>query len=166
MNKNRINTTIPTGAPTQAAVIAPNNAAADFKSFYTNGVALPRLKECTEYKATLQAHKFVEPATINDKPYVRLELKLSDRLVIDNRFQTGFQILINQMTRQYGWEDESHPVQEILAKMSSEEFSLWVSYVTGDDGRVYRNFNFLPPLQKKDETTAAETEETEDELPL
>ncbi|MBP7177234.1 MAG: hypothetical protein KBA53_13595 [Thermoclostridium sp.] len=166
MNQNRI-TAPQTGAPTRATVIAPNNAAADFKSFYTNGVALPRLKENTEYKATLQAHKFVEPATINDKPYVRLELKLSDRLVIDNRFQTGFQILINQMIRQYGWEDETHPVQEILSKMSSEEFSLWVSYVTGEDGRVYRNFNFLPPLaQKKVEATAAETEETEDELPL
>lgn len=163
MDKNRI--TVPqTGAPTQATVIAPNNAAVDFKSFYINGVTLPRLKENTEYKAILQAHKFVEPATINDKPYVRLELKLSDRLVIDNRFQTGFQILISQMTRQYGWEDETHSVPEILSKMSSEEFSLWVSYATGEDGRVYRNFNFLPPLQKKDEAITADTEE--DELPL
>lgn len=114
-------------------------------SFYNSGVALSRLKE-GEYSATLEAHKFVAPTKEGGKPYIRLDLKLADRTINDNRFEVGFNIFLSQIKQQLGLDDENMPVPELLNLLLKTQFKIWVSYYTSEDNKTYRNVNYMPPV--------------------
>lgn len=149
-------------APTTQATANPvTNTAMSFRDFYHHGVALAKLAT-GEHTAVLQAHRWVEPTNLKDQPYVRLELKLEDRIIVDNRFETGFQIFINHIKKQLGWEDRNVSIQEILSYLMSNPFKIWISYATVDN-QEYRNVNYIPPKPVTQETT---DDNADEEVPL
>ena len=132
-----------------------------FVDYVRHGTSLPRLKEGEEYKATLANWSIVEPVDSNQAPYVRLELQLTDRIVVDNRFEVGFRIFENQIKQQLGIEEEVK-VSELLDKLKETEFKIWVSYqFIKEKQRTYTNYNFLPPVDTNSETPSKESEELE-----
>jgi hypothetical protein len=160
--KKRTTTPAPqNAAPTQAIANPVTNTTVSFRDFYHQGVALAKLTP-GEHSAILQAHKWVEPKTLKDEPYVRLELKLEDRIIVDNRFETGFQIFINHIRKQLGWEDRNVSIQEILAHLMAEPFKVWISYAVVDNTE-YRNVNYIPPRPVVQETP---DDEADEEVPL
>lgn len=162
--KERTQTPAPqNAAPTAQATANPvTNTAMSFRDFYHQGVALAKLKT-GEHQAILQAHRWVEPKTLKDEPYVRLELKLEDRIIVDNRFETGFQIFINHIKKQLDWEDRSVSIQEIMAYLMSNPFKVWISYATVDN-QEYRNVNYIPPKPVAQEIPA--DDDADEEVPL
>ncbi len=141
--KERTTTPAPQNAAPQATANPVTNTAMSFRDFYHHGIALAKLAT-GEHQAILQAHRWVEPTNLKDQPYVRLELKLEDRVIVDNRFETGFQIMVNQVKKQLGWEDRTVSIQELLAHLMNNPFKIWISY-TVINGMEYRNVNYIPP---------------------
>lgn len=123
--------------------------------FYRNGMSLSKLTD-GQYQATLQAHTLVEPTLPDAKPYIRLELKLSDRVIIDNRFDQGFQIALDHVKQQLGISDQTIPVSELLESLKETEFTIWVSYAVINNN-TYRNISYLAPRETTN-TTPANTE--------
>lgn len=159
--KNRTITPAPQNAAPQTTANPVTNTAMSFRDFYHQGVALAKLT-AGEHQAILQAHRWIEPANLKDQPYVRLELKLEDRIIVDNRFETGFQIFINHIKKQLGWENRSVSIQEILAHLMANPFKVWISYATVDN-QEYRNVNYIPPKPVVQETP---DDEADEEVPL
>ena len=150
-------------APTAQATANPvTNTAISFRDFYHQGVALAKLT-AGEHQAILQAHRWVEPTNLKDQPYVRLELKLEDRTIVDNRFETGFQIFINHIKKQLGWENRSVSIQEILAHLMANPFKVWISYATINN-QEYRNVNYIPPKPVTQEIPT--DDDADEEVPL
>ena len=129
-----------------------------FSEYIKTGTSLPRLKENTPYRTILKEWKLVEPADSNQTPHVRLELQLEDRVIVDNRFEAGFNIFEIQIKSQLGIEDQEIPVQELLNRLKEEEFTVWISYTTVN-GRTYTNKNYLPPQQEQE--TSSEKQDIE-----
>lgn len=158
----------PMSAPQNAAPIAQatanpvTNATMSFRDFYQQGIALSKLI-AGEHTAILQAHRWVEPVDLTSKPYVRLELKLTDRVIVDNRFETGFQIFINHIKKQLGWEDRNVSIQEILTYLMSNSFKVWISYAVVDN-QEYRNVNYIPPKPVAQEIPT--DDDADEEVPL
>ena len=114
-----------------------------FKDFFEKGIALKKLTD-GKYEATLKSATFVEAKTDKDKPYVRLELLLSDRMIVDNRFEAGFSIFTDQIKEQLSLGDKDIPVPELIAKLMTIKFDIYISH-TDIEGRTFRNINYLPP---------------------
>lgn len=115
------------------------------KSFFETGVTL---SELTEGKHT---GKIVEVtpvyhATDESKSYIKLSIELEDRTISDNRFEKGFAIFISQVKKQLNLSGTTMTVPEVIdTVLATESFDIYASY-TEQNGRRYRNLNFLPPL--------------------
>lgn len=114
--------------------------------FYKTGMSLSRLTDGM-YPATLQAHMLVEPTQPDANPYVRLELKLADRVIIDNRFEQGFAIALDQVKQQLDIADQNIPVSELLDSLKETNFNIWVSYADVE-GKTYRNISYIAPKEQ------------------
>ena len=122
------------------------NARQGFKEFFTKGISLPRLTDGI-YEATLKSASFIEADKTKNKDaadYVRLELQLSDRIIVDNRFQKGFDIFVSQIKEQLQRGDEAIPIPELLKLLTKTDFKIWVTHIEIED-RTFRNINYLPP---------------------
>lgn len=131
---------------TKGDAVRPTNARQDFMAFYNGGTSLPVLKEGC-YTGRLISHQFVpEVVTINKivKAYVKLDLQLPDRIITDNRFETNFNLALDQVKEQLGLQDEELPVQKVLDLMKSNDIKIWISYADVE-GKTYRNVNYIPP---------------------
>jgi len=164
-SRERITTPAPrNAAPTARETANPvTNTAMSFRDFYHQGVALAKLT-AGEHQAILQAHRWVEPTNLKDQPYVRLELKLEDRVIVDNRFEIGFQIFINQIRKQLGWEDRNVSIQELMSYLMNNPFKVWISYATVDN-QEYRNVNYIPPLAQHAKVSDVDNN-ADEEVPL
>lgn len=134
-----------------------------FKSFFEAGTLLKPL-EAGKYEVTLKSATFQENPEDPSKSYVRVELQFPDRVVVDNRFEKGFGIMLSQIRKQLGKADESMAVQDILAEAQAVTLEAWVSYNVVD-GKTYQNINYLPPLPTVSATDVA-SQINLDELPL
>jgi hypothetical protein len=110
-----------------------------------------------EYRVTLAAFAEVAPKKQGGKPYVRFDLKFTDRITNDNRFEQGLDIMLSQLRDQLCTDDEVITTQDLLDRAKATEFSLWVSYVE-QDGKTYRNFSYRAPVIH-DEAADEEDEE-------
>lgn len=122
------------------------NARQGFKEFFYRGVSLPRLTDGI-YEATLKSASFIEADKTKNKnaaDYVRLELQLTDRLIIDNRFEKGFGIFESQIKEQLQLQDKAIPIPELLKLLTKTDFKIWVTHIEIED-RTFRNINYLPP---------------------
>lgn len=133
-----------------------NSGKMSLQDFYRTGISLSKLKD-GEYEATLQAHALVEPTTPEAKPYVRLELKLADRVIVDNRFEAGLPVALDQIKEQLGKSEEAISVLELLDYLKTTTFKIWISYATLD-GKTYRNVNYIAPRQDQPTDTSGQAE--------
>lgn len=129
--------------------------------YIKEGISLPRLKE-GEHIAKLLSWKIIEPVKMSDKEYVRLDLKLSDRQIVDNRFEAGFYIFESQIRNQLGLEDPV-PVRDLLDSLKTKQFKIWISYIevadSNDKPKTYRNINYIAPVSLPKTLVEEETEE-------
>lgn len=142
------------GASTNSS---PEGGKLSFKDYFTSGVSLPKLIDGC-YDAVLQNYSFVEPATKDAKPYVRLELRLTNpeqknRVIVDNRFEIGFSKFETEIKDQLGLSNQSIPVPALMEHVTQTPFKIWVTHATVE-GRIYRNINYMPPIVVSDSETA------------
>lgn len=146
------------------AQIAPKNASGEFSlsEYFKSGISLAELKE-GEYTAEILKFTLIE-ATQTSPEYVRIDLKLPDRVTNDNRFAVGFKVFETQIKRQLGIEDKEMPIPELCQTAMKQPVKIWVSYYINPTTRKRsRNINYLPPIEE--ETTATTSESTEPEVP-
>ena len=146
--------------------ITPRNAKRriSLSEYFKSGISLAELKE-GEYEAEILKFTLIE-ATQTSPEYVRIDLKLPDRVTNDNRFAVGFRIFESQIKRQLGIEDKEMSIPELCQTAMKQPIKVWVSYYTDPSSRKrYRNINYLAPetTQETDEPTTSET--TEPEIP-
>jgi len=164
--------------------VPTNSSRASLKDHLLFGMSLPKLKEGEITNVKLLPFEIIAndngepidavyvgsrkslivepPATpLNPNPtsYVRLELQLQDRVIIDNKFTTGFAIFESHIKEQLKLDDEPIPVLELLDKLTTTPFSIWISYAM-INGKTYRNINYLPPIVQ---TVAEVADDDEDE---
>jgi len=123
------------------------------------GVSLKKL-ESGPYQAKLVSHEFTAPTpqqlVLNPhaQAYIKFLIQLPDRVITDNRFEAGFAVMEAQLKEQWGLLYEDIPMQELLDRMKTQEFTIWISYAQIDN-RTYRNVSYLAPLVLT-ETASAE----------
>jgi hypothetical protein len=133
------------------------SAFGSLKDFVLNGKSLPKLEEGV-YEAKLRPFEIIyngnervdakyKESNISLFPdtHLRLELQLKDRMIVDNKFEVGFNIFLPQIKEQLKLEKECIDVIDILEKMVETPFNIWVSYVE-HEGRIFRNINYKAPL--------------------
>jgi hypothetical protein len=113
-----MNTNVLTAPVTQAP--STQTTKRSLFDFYTSGIALSKLKE-GKHTATLKSHQFIAGEGADAKPYVRLELDLPDRMIVDNRFEAGFSIFLDHIKEQLGKSDDNIAVQDLLSNLISEK---------------------------------------------
>lgn len=125
-------------------VVSTNESLEDF---FNRGVSLHRLT-AGKYRARIINATVVKPTTTGAEPYVRVEVELIDdkRLIVDNRFKKGFQIMIDHIKEQLGVQDQDILVSEFIAYLKTIELEVWISYQTVLGKGTYRNINYLPPV--------------------
>jgi hypothetical protein len=146
----------------------PNNAAdptegqqptgkLSFRDYMTLGKSLKAIKDGV-YNAMIKTTKFVSNDKDPDKDYLRLEINLPDadnRIVIENRFVSGYFIFEREIKAQLGISDQTIPVPELLAYIVDKPIKVWYSTITSaKDNRKYQNMSFSEPV------AAPETTET------
>lgn len=137
-------------------------------TLYTEGKSMPQLREGV-YNVTLTKHALVQTNPAN--PYIALEFTCVDtgRVLKENRFNNGFQIMVSHLKQQLDRGDEEVGYMEFLnSLMATKEyvdesinetipatpatpFKIWVTkYTPANGGQTRSNFNFLEPRKKTD----------------
>lgn len=122
------------------------NVRQGFKDFFTRGISLPKLQDGV-YSCTLRSATFIEADKTKNKDaqdYVRLELQLSDRLIIDNRFEKGFGIFESQIKEQLNLSDKAIAIPDLMQTLTESTFKIWVTHIEIED-RTFRNINYIAP---------------------
>lgn len=132
-----------------------NNRTNSLVSFYKEGTSMPQLHEGI-YDVTLTKHKLVETNPAN--PYIALEFTTIEtgRVLKENRFNNGFQIMISHLKQQLGRGDEEIGVMDFLNELITKKtpLKLWVTkYTPANGGQTRSNFNFLEPRKKDSDST-------------
>lgn len=147
----------------------PTNTTGGLFDFFKHGVSLPKLQE-GKYTAQIIKYELVKPEKIDGKPYIKFELQLADRVIVDNRFDKGFPIMIEQLKRQLNIENQEVVVQAFFDGLIKDKttIDIWVSYVEVEGKGVFRNINYEAPrvlaqFDIEGESTNIE-EDTDDEL--
>jgi hypothetical protein len=112
--------------------------------FLTQGVVLGKLAEGAHI-ATLELFTPIDGnADDGSKDYMKLQWKLEDRVVTDNRFFAGLIILLEQI-KSLTHIDSQNPA-EILSSILNKSVVLYCSYsISAKDGKTYRNFSLSKP---------------------
>lgn len=146
----------------------PTNTSKGLLDFYNNGVTLPKLKE-GRYTAQIIKHEAQKPKTIDGQPFIRFELQLPDRVIVDNKFLKGFEIMLDQLKTQLGLEDSEMIVQDFLDDLIGKDIDIWIIYAKVEGKGVYRNVNYiapqiLPSFEEDIENSDDDDEETTEEI--
>lgn len=114
------------------------------RDYIQNGISKSALKD-GEYEAVIANLFFVQNAEDQTKDYLRIELKLPDRILVENRFQGGYFLFERQVKEQLGMLDETLPVLELLQTLIGKTVKIWLSTVIVN-GRTYQNISFAAPI--------------------
>jgi hypothetical protein len=144
----------------------PNNAVEEgtqptgklsFRDYITNGTSLKAIKD-GKYPATIVATKFIKNDKDPEKDYLRLEIKLPDRITVENRFTSGYFLFEREIKAQLGLADVSMPVPELLATIIGKPITVWFqTVVSTKDNRKYQNMNFSEPPKPAETTNTIPT---------
>ncbi len=146
-----------------------NNRTNSLVSFYKEGVSLPQLHEGI-YEVTLTKHALVQTNPAN--PYIALEFTTENgRVLKENRFNNGFQIMVSHLKQQLGRGNEEVGVMDFLNELIEKKtpFKIWITkYTPANGGQTRSNFNFLEPRKSNSSsagvTVTANEAEVDDEV--
>jgi len=135
----------------------PNNAVEEiptgklsFRDYIQHGVSRCRLQD-GEYHAQIVGVRFVPHETDETKDYLRLEIQLEfdSRIIVENRFASGYFLFERQIKEQLGLADTTLPVPDLLEAIKFQPIKVW--YKTQiKDGRVYQNLHFARPADEEE----------------
>ncbi len=117
-----------------------------FRDYIKSGISRCRLQD-GEYHAQIIQVKFVAHESDPDKDYLRLEIQLDfdGRVIVENRFASGYFLFERQIKEQLGLADTTLPVPDLLDTITFQPIKVWYKTQTGKDGRVYQNLHFAKP---------------------
>lgn len=147
-----------------------NNKTNSLVSFYKEGVSKPQLHEGV-YDVTLTKHALVTTNPAN--PYIALEFTTENgRVLKENRFNNGFQIMVSHLKQQLNKGDEEIGVMDFLNELVTKKtpFKIWITkYTPANGGQTRSNFNFLEPRKNNSDSTGVTVtndtdQSTEDEV--
>lgn len=154
---------IPNSTPVTPNVAASNpgrdtttnsSAPQDINAWLTQGRVLPSLTDGL-YPVRLLSFTPVTTAPDPAKWYIRLEWQFPDRVVTDNRFLQGANILCSQLVVQCPGLAGLTPVEFLRALLNdTNSLDCWLSHNTASNGQVYRNLNFRPPVVANSDASA------------
>jgi hypothetical protein len=125
------------------------------ESFFKSGKVFPALQDGV-YNVRLKSMELI-PEKTDEKgaktaAYVRVEWQFPNgRVVVDNRFDTGFRVLCSQLMQQCK-QVTALTINELFDIVTSEELTCWVSTTTytsplTNKEQTSRNYNFVPPKE-------------------
>jgi hypothetical protein len=118
-----------------------------FREYMTVGVSKCLLKD-GKYPAKIIAAKFVQDEKDETKDYLRLEIQLADRIVVENRFVSGYFIFEREIKIQLGMQDKTLPVGELMSEIQNKDINIWYkTQVSTKDNRSYQNMYFSEPVE-------------------
>ena len=146
---------------TKNKITNPNNAVEEipiptgklsFRDYIQHGISRSRLQD-GEYRAQIVGIRFVQHETDPEKDYLRLEIQLDfdNRIIVENRFASGYFLFERQVKEQLGLADTSLPVPDLLATIKNQSIKIWLKTQAGNNGRVYQNLHFAKPEVSDDE---------------
>ena len=127
-----------------------------------NSTFKPALAE-GKYTVTLKSHEYVAH---EKTPYIRIEMTIkdTDRVVVENRFENTFPVMISHLRQQLKREQEEVIPTDFLDELieNKTEFNIWVVKRI-INGAQKTNVNFLEPI-KQDTAQAGFVTETKPNL--
>ena len=141
--KNAVEETIPTGK-------------LSFRDYIQHGLSRSRLQD-GEYHAQIIGISFIQHETDPEKDHLRLEIQLDfdQRVIVENRFSTGYFLFERQIKEQLELADTSLPVPDLLAAIKFQPIKIWLKTQAGSNGRTYQNVHFAKPEDSTDTDTEA-----------
>mgnify|MGYP000974799414 CR=1 FL=1 len=139
----------------------PNNAVEEipiptgklsFRDYIQHGISRSRLQD-GEYHAQIIGIQFIQNETDPEKDHLRLEIQLDfdSRVIVENRFASGYFLFERQIKEQLDLADTSLPVSELLSTIKNQPIKIWLKTQIGKDGRTYQNVHFAKPEVSDDE---------------
>lgn len=128
-----------------------------------NSTFQPALAEGV-YRVKMLSHEYCENANgVTKKPYIKFTFEVLEngRKLTDNRFDTGFGVMVSHLRQQLGRENEAVQPQAFFNELIENEtpFNIWVVKRIVN-GTPRTNFNFLEPIPEvAPNTTVVEDEE-------
>lgn len=127
-----------------------------FRDYLVHGISRSIIKD-GEYDAKIVNIQFMQHPTDPEKDYLRLEIQLDfdGRIVVENRFVSGYFIFEREIKIQLGLADTSMPVPDFLAAIKNQPIKVWYkSQLSAKDNRVYQNMHFAKPVEAPAATEA------------
>ena len=123
-----------------------------FRDYIQYGVSRSRLQD-GEYRAQITGIQFVQHETDPEKDHLRLEIQLDfdSRVIVENRFASGYFLFERQVKEQLGLADTTLPVPELLSTIKNQPIKIWLKTQAGKDGRTYQNVHFARPSDDEEE---------------
>lgn len=128
-----------------------------------NSTFQPALAEGV-YRVKMLSHEYCANENgVTKKPYIKFTFEVIDngRKLTDNRFDSGFGVMVSHLRQQLGRENEAVQPQAFFNELieNGTEFNIWVVKRIVN-GTPRTNFNFLEPIPEvAPNTTVAEDEE-------
>lgn len=131
-----------------------------------NETLLPELKE-GEHTVTLK--EYTEQNIDTDNPFMRMEYQTTDenkRVIVDNRFEIGFNIMLSHIRKQLGREFEEIKKGEFLKELKEKKipFKIYISkpvVETSTGRKKVTNIDFLPPYAQEEKAEAKKQTDVE-----
>lgn len=125
-----------------------------FRDYISHGISRSRLQD-GEYHAQIVNVRFVPHETDETKDYLRLEIQLDfdGRVVVENRFVSGYFLFEREIKEQLELSDTTINVPDLLDTITFQPIKVWFKTQT-KDGRVYQNMYFSKPVEDSTDTEA------------
>ena len=122
-----------------------------FRDYIQRGLSRSRLQD-GEYHAQIIGISFIEHETDPEKDHLRLEIQLDfdQRVIVENRFVTGYFLFERQIKEQLELADTTLPVPDLLAAIKNQPIKIWLKTQAGSNGKVYQNVHFAKPEDSTD----------------
>ena len=126
-----------------------------FRDYIQHGISRSRLQD-GEYHAQIVGVKFMPHETDPTKDYLRLEIQLDfdSRVVVENRFISGYFLFEREIKEQLGLSDTTMNVPDLLETITFQPIKVWYKTQTGKDGKTYQNLHFAKPEEASTDTEA------------
>lgn len=125
-----------------------------FRDYISFGISRSRLQD-GEYPAQIIGISFIQHETDPEKDHLRLEIQLDfdSRVIVENRFASGYFLFERQIKEQLGLADTTLPVPDLLATIKNQPIKIWLKTQAGSNGKTYQNLHFAKPIETETDET-------------